>query len=480
MPCRPALVTANVVTGAGFSGKNSWPYRPLRLGCAGSRNPFPCFMGQLGHNTGKAGHGSALIWVESIVGAGHLQVADQLAAALAQADFAPHVVSGSFVRSPELAYGGAQLHPYPRSLQIRHEAEAGFLTHDGRPLAQAPGILAQRAAHFATVVEKVKPAAIITEHWPFGRGYLDGDIGQGLAAARRLLPDTKFYASARDVMRVTPGESAGGSADSAAALLNADYSKVFVHSDPRFMPFERSFPQAASFYDKLVYTGYLVHPLPPRDTAIPPVQRPVLVSAGGGKTADGLQLYETALKARALLPPDHALRAQPWLIMVSPAYAARDLQRLQKQAAAQGGQVTVQRNCDSDQFRAMLSNAALSLSLCGYNTAIEVYAADVPAVLLPFKNAAGGQMLRAETFARTGKIALLPHEERNNPQALLQRIDQVLAKRDALSPEVQLGGAQVVAQTLIRELTPEPAMPMPLPPRQRRRTAAPLPPPAPV
>lgn len=393
-----------------------------------------------------------MLWVESLLGGGHMQVADTLAQALVGHGLETHVVSSGFGLSPGLNYGGAVLHPYPKNLHILSDEQRGYVTADNRRLADAPDMLVRRHEFFMNVAARVSPDAVITEHWPFRRGYLDPDIGRSIAALTAQPVPPLIYGSVRDAVLVKPGDSAGGTPETAAVIINRHYRKIFVHGDAQFLPLERSFPAAAAFTDKLAYTGYLVHPLPPRDARCAANQRPVLVSAGGGKTVDGLQLYETAINTRAALPPCHPLATNPWQIMVSAAYAEADFQRLRQQAAARGGSVQVLRNLPAAEFRHTLSNAALSISLCGYNTAIETYAADVPAVLLPFINAAGGQRLRAEAFTRDGKMSLLAPDQRTDPASLLHHVDKVWARRDWLAPPLKLDGEQLLAQTVAADI----------------------------
>jgi predicted glycosyltransferase len=253
-----------------------------------------------------------LLWVESVVGGGHLQVADQLATSLMQRGIETHVVTGSHYRSPEIAYGGATIHAYDKSLRVSHDAH---------------------------------------------------------------LPEK-----------------------------------------------------------------------------MPEFQRPVLVSSGGGKTEDGLQLYETAILSKGLLPQNHYLKKRPWTIFVSHAYDDKVFNRVKDFAARNDADIIVRRNMEGNDFRRAVSNAALCVSLSGYNTVIEIYAADVPAVLLPFHNAAQGQLFRAKAFARSGKLAVLPHEDRKNPLKLLTLMDEVLAKRHHLPPPLKLRGELMLAETIDADL----------------------------
>jgi predicted glycosyltransferase len=253
-------------------------------------------------------------------------------------------------------------------------------------------------------------------------------------------------------MLTAPGDSTCGDPDMAADTINRYYQNVFVHGDDTFVPFGQTFPQAEMIDpEKIIHTGYLVHPMPPRIDALEN-ERPVLVSTGGGATLQGIQLYKTAIMAKAHLPEGHELHNHPWVLMVSPAYPDIVQAELRELAEAMGVDVTIRTNLPAHQFRCAISNSKLCVSLSGYNTVIETYAADVPAVLFPFQNAAQGQLFRANAFAALGKMVVFPQEAGTDASRLIGLMDEALAKQDMTQAPLKLRGEEVVADTIQRDL----------------------------
>jgi predicted glycosyltransferase len=80
-------------------------------------------------------------------------------------------------------------------------------------------------------------------------------------------------------------------------------------------------------------------------------------------------------------------------------------------------------------FRALLARGRLSISLGGYNTVLEVLAAGIPAVVVPYSG--GGteteQTLRARLLAERGLLTLV-HEAELSPATLAAAVRAALAQ----------------------------------------------------
>jgi predicted glycosyltransferase len=155
----------------------------------------------------------------------------------------------------------------------------------------------------------------------------------------------------------------------------------------------------------------------------------VIVSTGGGAVAG--PLIEAALAARALSP----LAGAPWRFLIGPNMAEAAFRDLAARARVPGGTapggVTFERA--RPDFRSLLARARLSISQGGYNTVLEVLAAGVPAVVVPF--AAGSeteQILRARLLAARGALTLV-EEAALTPAHLATAIAAALARGRAES-----------------------------------------------
>jgi predicted glycosyltransferase len=229
-----------------------------------------------------------------------------------------------------------------------------------------------------------------------------------LEAAAESTPRPQVLCSLRDVLtRNRHPEKTAWMLDTFAR----HFDLALVHGDPDFLPLERSFPEAAGIAAKLRYTGYVVDASPVPDPGTPDGPAAgtgeAIVSTGGGAVA--VPLIEAALAARALSP----LAEAPWRFLIGPNMAEAAFRELAARARVPGGvtpgDVMIERA--RPDFRNLLARARLSISQAGYNTVLEVLAAGVPAVVVPF--AAGSeteQGLRAVLLAERGALTLVAEE----------------------------------------------------------------------
>ena len=98
-------------------------------------------------------------------------------------------------------------------------------------------------------------------------------------------------------------------------------------------------------------------------------------------------------------------------------------------------------------FRAVLAGADLSISMAGYNTALDILQTGVRSVLIPF--AEGGeteQALRAQLFAEAGR-AVTVEQAGLTPEALAAAVDQA-ADLPPVTLALALDGARRTAEIL--------------------------------
>jgi len=374
-----------------------------------------------------------LFYVQHLLGIGHLRRAALLARAMDRAGLGVVLVSGGMA-VPGLDLAGAtlvQLSP----VRARDDSFSVLLDGHGQPVDEA--WKAARAADLQAVYREARPKVLLIEMFPFGRRSMRFELLPLLAAAAASRPRPKILCSLRDVLGAPRSPE---KADWMLATFRRFFDQVLVHGDPAFLPLERSFPRAKEIAAWMRYTGYVVDTqAAPRTGTMPPAGE-VIVSAGGGAVA--APLIAAALAARPLSP----LAAAPWRILVGDNlpeeafWAARD-------RAPPG--VTVERaRLD---FPALLAQARLSISQAGYNTVLEVLAAGVPAVVVPF--AGGGeteQGLRANVLGERGAMTVLP-EAALTPAALAEAMRRALAAASrAADLRLDLNGMAKTAQLVGR------------------------------
>ncbi|WP_375455188.1 glycosyltransferase [uncultured Methylobacterium sp.] len=349
-----------------------------------------------------------LIAVTHLLGAGHLTRAAALAHALAGAGHDVTLVSGG-TPAPLVRTDGVRRVQLP-PLHVAGTAFGRLLDSEGREAGT--GLLDARTAILRATLAGTAPDVVVTELFPFGRRALAGEFSALVAAAAGLRPKPLILASIRDVL-VAPDRPEKVRA--AHARIEASYDAVMVHGDPDLVPLDASWPVDASLRAKLRYTGYIDAAASPGGPNSPGAG--ILVSAGS--SAAGLALCRIAAEA-ARLRPDLGWRILAGHGIPEPAFLALG------EGLAEG--VLARARPD---YRALLARAAVSVSACGYNTAVDLLATRTRAVLVPFEGARETeQRLRAERLAARGLARVLA-ESTLTAESLL---DAVAIARAAPAP----------------------------------------------
>lgn len=347
-----------------------------------------------------------LIAVTHLLGAGHLTRAAALARAFAAAGHETVLVSGGSP-APLVRLDGVRLMQLP-PLRIEGFDFARLIGPDGAPAGHE--VFAARRGALLAALHETAPDAVITELFPFGRRGLASEFLALLEAARALPQPPLILSSVRDIL-VPPDRPA--KVAEAHARVAALYDAVLVHGDEALAPLDASWPVDDIVRPKLRYTGYVDEGTAPS----PPTERAGILVAAGSSAA-GLGLFRAALGA-ARLQPDLG-----WRLLVGHGIPDATLDAL-SEGLPPG---TVMR-ARAD-YRALLASTRVSVSQCGYNTAVDLLVTGTPAVLVPFE--AGReteQRLRAERLAAMGRARIVP-EDALSPETLLTAV------LDAPSPPV--------------------------------------------
>jgi len=330
---------------------------------------------------------NVMIVVTHLLGTGHLARALTLGHAFVAAGDQVTVVSGGGP-APHFDAAGMTLVQLP-PVRSNGTDFTALLRADGG--VADPAYMTARRDMLHSALAQAAPDVLITELFPFGRRILRDEFRALLEQARAIAPAPLILASIRDIL-APPGKPA--KVAFADGMVAQFYDGVLVHSDPELVALGRSWPVSARLAQHLHYTGF-VAPAPPASDAA--AHDTILVSAGGGTVGD--TVFAAAMGAAALMPDRN------WLFLVGGDDARRD--RLAAQAPPH-----VRIDPPRRDFRNLLQGAAASVSMCGYNTAMDVLQTGVPSVLIPFDD--GGEVeqgLRAEALAVQPGIAVLRQDE---------------------------------------------------------------------
>ncbi len=379
-----------------------------------------------------AGRKQVLFYVQHLLGIGHLKRAATLCRAIEAAGLDVTLVSGGQV-VPGLDAGAAdfvQLSPVRSpdgSFRNLVNNDDDIIDDDFRDT---------RRRTLLDTFEKVRPDIIMTELFPFGRRQLGFEILPLLEAARKMRPRPYIVSSVRDIL-VEPGRP-----ERSAEMLDRVerfYDLVLVHGDPDFVAFHETFPPTHRIADRIRYTGYVVEPPASGGDRDRPGSDEVIVSAGGGASSE--PLFRAAIAARRLT----RLKDARWRLLAGYALPEETFRSLE--ACAPDGVIVERARPD---FTVLLSNCALSISRGGYNTVMDVLAAGVRGVIVPY---AGGreteQTLRAARLRRRGVLQVVSEAELT-PERLARSVETALDRPPAHAAGLDLSGAETSAQILAR------------------------------
>lgn len=280
--------------------------------------------------------------------------------------------AGHWVRTAAVV--GALVQRFRVVLAIRGRLTADLPAPNGAEVVELPpsrdGIVDHHP--LTEIVKREQPAAIVVEYFPFGRHMLFHELVPMLEVARMQPRAPLVVSSLRDVQQ---SERAGQREfdDRAIRLANRYFDALLVHSDPALFRFEETFARAAELRVPVVHTGYAVppRPIPPRSASS---DRRIVVSAGGGK--GGEELLRTAVAAQRELSGEFAMRVFGGTYLEDAVWnelqeAARGVPRLELLRW-------------SPDLPRELAGAAVSVSRCGYNTALDLLRTRVPALVVPY------------------------------------------------------------------------------------------------
>lgn len=375
---------------------------------------------------------SLLLYCQHSLGMGHLMRSLALTRALAEHFQVTFVSGGRLPRTIRLD-PEVRVVPLP---PVGLDASGALVSHDRR--RSLDHALAERRRILFDTWRAVAPQVVLVELFPFGRRKFRAELEPILEGAREAAvsgPRAIVACSLRDIL---VGREAQREHDQRAADLLARYfDAVLVHSDPAFARLEESLSSGVEIPVPLFYTGF-VHDTRPRRAAAAGRGR-FVASAGGGMV--GEQLLQVVLDAyrrpEAASCPPLTIVAGPFL--PEPAWAAL--------VRTAGRQPRVELRRAVPNLAAMLAGAAGSISQCGYNTAMDLIATGVPALVIPFRTEREDEQIkRAARLDALGALRLLDPAD-----ATPARVARELVALREFRPRpacLDLGGAHRTARML--------------------------------
>jgi predicted glycosyltransferase len=322
-----------------------------------------------------------LYYCQSLVGVGHLACSLRIINELLQHAQVDLIQGG-------LDTGTTLDHPGFRNLilpTLLHDTESGgfFDPDDQRGIDEIWSARSEAITGFL----RSPYDAIVVEFYPFGRRRFKREIQDLFRMVRETSGPVPIFTSVREVLVPRALEKERRMVDTVKKHIHT----VFIRGDAEVIRFEETFSLAHEIADRLCYTGY-ISPPPPQFR--PERKKQILVSQGGGNV--GRELLEGAIGAAALMP------GYSFLLATGSRTTPAELNELRATVRSSNVEITP----FLPDFQRHLMESAVSISMGGDNTLLDVITARTPALAYPYQGNSE-QGFRIKKFAETGLLHAL-------------------------------------------------------------------------
>jgi predicted glycosyltransferase len=269
------------------------------------------------------------------------------------------------------------------------------------PVDQGPSIdvvMAGRRRLLFAALERIRPDALVVEHFPFSKWGLRDEIMSLVERARAVAPRVRVLASVRDIPPGT-GDDPHDPAyrDYVLGTLRAHFDGLLVHTDPTLVPFREPIPWSDEIGVPVAFTGYVSEKVGDRPS---PARGQVIVSTGGAHLPG---LVDRSLEAWRRLRADGATEGRRLVVFLPPFGPPEP-------RGTAGEDSSIRFEPFTPEFLTWMAGADLSISQAGYNTCTNVLETRARAVVVP-SGAMSDQGPRARRLAERGLVRAIPAAE---------------------------------------------------------------------
>jgi predicted glycosyltransferase len=360
-----------------------------------------------------------LLYGQSLSGTGHFVRIYEIACALAARHDVYLVDGGRPVPRPRPAHSFAFV-SVPRICRRARQIVPVDAT------ASLESVMAERRRALFSALERVRPDALVIEHFPLSKWGLREEIVPIIEHARQVQPSIRVIASLRDIPPGT-GDDPAAPAYRAYVLetLHSLFDGVLVHTDPALIALEEHIPWTDEIAVPIACTGYVSEKLGER----PAIGGGHVVVSTGGAYLPGL--VRLSLEAWRRLRTAGATGAHRLVVFLPPFEQVEPY-------ASPADDPSVRFEPFTPDFLTWMAAVELSISQAGYNTCANVLETRARAILVP--NAAmSDQGPRARRLAERGLAHAIPSGEITADRLASTMLEALAGRRPAHN--VDLGGA---------------------------------------
>ena len=301
----------------------------------------------------------------------------------------------------------------------------------------------QRKVILMSLFQRHRPDVFMMELFPFGRTAFGFEIQPLLDWIHMgRFGDIKVVCSLRDIL--VEKRKQEFYEERVINMLHTYFDLLLIHSDDQLLTLDETFSRMNDIEIPVIYTGFVAQKANPaagrqlrQERGIDSAEKLVVVSAGGGRS--GYALLNCILDAYPLIKQTDSIRIE---MFTGP---FRDPDEFEKLAAKAVNGIRIRHY--SKRFLDYLSAADLSISLAGYNTCMNLIAAQVPALIYPYSKQQE-QPLRVAKIAKLIPMKILRDED-IEPQRIRHYIYELLLESRPVEPvAVNLDGAAHTAKYL--------------------------------
>ena len=306
------------------------------------------------------------IYVQHLLGIGHLKRASLLAETLSSKGHHVLFVTGGRP-NPNLLQNLTSICQLP-PLYTKDE-NFNLLTD----LEAAPdsNYMNQRQKILLDAFDTFKPDLLISEHFPFGRHMLKGEIIPLLEKAKKH--NIKILASVRDILVTLPLAKILKIKE----ILNDYYDAVLIHGDAKCAAYWIDY---ANIKPRLFCTGYIYQQTKPKHTLDIALQKKPVIAFQGGRNTH-CNWFDLLRETK----PKTIFKDNPWIIIGS-----------QNNDYPNEG-IIIQKSIPN--LSKNLSQCAFVIAEAGYNSFLEIVLSKVPSLFIPFYTPKEDEQLkRLQTF----------------------------------------------------------------------------------
>lgn len=310
------------------------------------------------------------------------------------------------------------------------------ILHCVDPLQDLEAVKLERKNILLDLVNTERPDVFLVELYPFGRRAFEFELIPVLSFIKaRQRINCKVVCSLRDIL--VEKKNPVKYETRVIEALHTWFDAVLVHSDPRLIKLDATFPGIDKIKIPLVYTGFVTPAPDPekvrrikQDYGLDRGRRLITASVGGGNV--GAPLLKALVQAcREVLPGKNMLLRA----FTGPYMDQKDRDHLK---SFENDRIRIEEF--TPDFISLLGASDLSVSMAGYNTCMNIVASGVPALVRPFDQNRE-QRERAVKLSEFAPITLLEDPDLA-PPVLAQKMEAALHMQPGPpGPKLDLDGA---------------------------------------